>query len=127
MNRTTRALFGLAVAGLVAAPLVAGAAPKKPAKPAPKPAPKAAPKADAKAGQTDFAAEGCSGCHATKEVKGGTNGPDLSKVGAEHKQAEIEAYIMKPKAGSIMPAFKATDAKTKATLGNIVAYLATQK
>ena len=90
-------------------------------KPAPKPA---ATKADPKAGQQLFSKEGCTGCHRTKDYpKGGEIGPDLSAVAGEKKPEEIAAYTKKPKAGSVMPAFKGP----QATLDNIVAYLATQK
>ena len=126
MSRILRASLGLIAALAVAGPGLAVAAPKKPApkKPAPKPA---APKADIKAGKEAFTAEGCAGCHATKDVKGGNTGPDLSAIAAEHKPAEIQAYILKPKAGSIMPAFSAKDAKSKKVLADLVGYLATQK
>jgi mono/diheme cytochrome c family protein len=95
------------------------AAPKKaPAKPA------AAGKGDAKAGQTAFKAEGCSGCHKTKEYQdGGAIGPDLSGVGKEHTAAQIAAYTRKPKAGSVMPAYKGP----QKTLDNLAAYLSNQK
>lgn len=122
MIRTHRALTGILAAGAISLPLLSSAF----AAPAKKPAP--APKADPKAGHMAFKNEGCMGCHKTKEEKeGGAAGPDLSMVGKEHKPAEIEAYIQKPKPGSIMPAYKAKDAKAKATLANMVAYLATQK
>jgi mono/diheme cytochrome c family protein len=122
MSRTQRTLIGVLAAGTLALPVItATAAPKK--KPA-KPAPKAAAKADPKAGQALFSKEGCTGCHRTKDFpKGGEIGPDLSEIAKEHKSEEIAAYTKKPKAGSIMPAFKGP----QAALDNIVAYLNTQK
>lgn len=126
MTRIPRALFSaVAAAAVLSLPLASAlAAPKKPApkKPAPKkPAP--AKGGDVKAGATAFKAEGCTGCHKTTDIEGGTSGPDLSKIGAEHKASEIAAYIIKPKSGSIMPAFKGP----KKAVDDMTAYLMTQK
>ncbi len=125
MTRFHRALFGaVAAAAVVSLPLVtaSAAAPKKKA-----PAKKAAPakaKGDVKAGLTAFKAEGCTGCHKTKDfADAGTIGPDLSKIAAEHKAPEIAAYIKKPKSGSIMPAFKGP----QKAIDDMTAYLLTQK
>jgi mono/diheme cytochrome c family protein len=120
------ALLGVVIAGLLTAPLLAipsAAQKKKPGKPA-KPAPgKAAPAAgDAKAGKGEFASEGCSGCHKTKDYPTGSAGPELVKASSEGS-AKLTAYIKQPKSGSIMPAFKGEPK----TLANIVAYLMTQK
>ena len=129
MSRMHRALVGAVAAGLLSLPLVSAgtAAPKKPSKGKPakgKPAPKKpAPKPDAAAGKTAFRAEGCAGCHATKEFPDGKLGPDLSEIGKEHTAAQISAYIKQPKAGSVMPAFKGP----QGTLENITAYMLTQK
>lgn len=121
MTRIHRALFSaVAAAAVLSLPLASAlAAPKKPApkKPAP------AKKADPKAGAVAFKAEGCTGCHKTADIDGGTSGPDLSKIGAEHKAAEIAAYIKKPKSGSIMPAFKGA----QKAVDDMTAYLMTQK
>ncbi len=119
-----RVLIGALAAGFLSLPLLTGAlaapkkpAPKKPAKPAPK-------KADAKAGKEAFAAEGCTGCHKSKDFpSAGAVGPDLSEVGKGHDAAFISGYTKKPKAGSVMPAFKGP----QATLDNMTAYLLTQK
>jgi mono/diheme cytochrome c family protein len=110
-----RAGLGLAAA-LLALPVLSSsvAAQKKPAP---------APKADAKAGKDLFKKEGCLGCHKTKEdPKAGDLGPDLSMVGKTSKEADILKIIMKPPAGSVMPALK-DEKKAK----DITAYLLTQK
>jgi mono/diheme cytochrome c family protein len=123
MFRYSRALLGCLTVGLLTLPLLTNevAAAKK--KPAPK-KPAAPAKADPKAGMTAFKEEGCTGCHKTKDyTTGGEIGPDLSAVGKEKKADEIAAYTKKPKAGSVMPAFKG-DPKV---LNNMVAYLMTQK
>jgi mono/diheme cytochrome c family protein len=119
MSRSHRALVGLMAAGLLTAPvLTAVAAPKKPAPKKP-----AAPKADPKKGQAQFKSEGCAGCHKTKEIEGSEVGPDLSAIGTKQKAAQIAAYIKKPKAGSVMPAFKGP----QSAVDNMTAYLLTQK
>lgn len=122
MTRIHRALFSaVAAAAVLSLPLASAlAAPKKPAPKKPAPAKKAG---DAKAGATAFKAEGCTGCHKTADIDGGTSGPDLSKIGAEHKAPEIAAYIKKPKSGSIMPAFKGP----QKAIDDMTAYLMTQK
>jgi cytochrome c oxidase subunit 2 len=78
------------------------AAPKKPAAKAP-----AKPDAARIAlGKKVFTAQ-CQGCHKVAG-KGGTSGPDLSKVGKEHTMAELAKKIKDPKSNnkdSIMPAF----------------------
>jgi mono/diheme cytochrome c family protein len=118
MSRSHRALVGLMAAGLLTVPvLTAVAAPKKPA---PK---KPVAKADPKKGLAQFKSEGCAGCHKTKDVEGSEVGPDLSAIGKDHKAPAIAAYIKKPKAGSVMPAFKGP----QAVVDNITAYLMTQK
>jgi cytochrome c553 len=123
MTRVNRALVGVLTAAALSVPLMASAA-----KPKPKPKPAAKPAGDAKAGKTTFSKEGCTGCHKTKDYQqGGTSGPDLSDVGKRQTLALIVGYIKKPKAGSIMPAFKVTDAATGKALNDMGAYLATQK
>ena len=113
--RSYRTVGGLLAAAALSLPLLtaAVAAPPK----------KAAAKGNAAAGKTAFAKEGCSGCHKTKDHKQGAAGPDLSQVGKKSTPAKIAAYTRKPKAGSVMPAFKGS----QATLDNLVAYLMTQK
>jgi mono/diheme cytochrome c family protein len=127
--QSSRLVVGFVTAALLAVPLLTSGveAQKKPAqkKPAPKkPAPKS-PAGDAKAGQADFKAEGCVGCHKTKEfqAEGGALGPDLSKIAKEHDAKFIAGVIRKPPAGSNMPEFKGS----QKTLDNLVAYLMTQK
>jgi len=114
-SRSSSARLAFVTAGiLLSAALATGVSAQAKKKPAPK--------ADAKAGKTAFAKEGCSGCHKTKDYKdGGAAGPDLSIIGKEHKAEQITAYIKKPKAGSIMPAYKGPHTD------NIAAYLVTQK
>lgn len=121
MYGSHRLLIGVLAAGVLALPALS-AAPKKPA---PKKKPAVTAKAgDAKAGKEAFKSEGCTGCHKSKDfADGGMVGPDLSAVAKEKKPAEITAYITKPKAGSVMPAFKGP----KKVLSDITAYLATQK
>lgn len=112
MSLKNRAALGLAAAALALPVLAAMAAPAKPAA-----------KGDAKAGKTLYAKEGCSGCHKTKDFpKGGDLGPDLSTIAKNHKEAEILKVIVKPPAGSVMPALK-DEKKAK----DITAYLLTQK
>ena len=115
-----RALLGVMALGLAVS---AGmAAPKK--KPAAKKKPPVAAKPDAKAGMMAFKSEGCTGCHKTKDfADGGEIGPDLSAVAGHEDAAKISAYIKKPKAGSVMPAFKGP----APTLANLTAYMMTQK
>jgi len=123
MFRYQRALIGVVTAGMLTLPLLtaANAAAKKPAKPAAKPAAKGG---DAKAGQVAFSKEGCTGCHKSKDFpKGGEIGPDLSAIGTEKKADEISAYIKKPKAGSVMPAFKGP----QKSLDDLTAYMMSQK
>ena len=116
-----RAVVGFLAAGALSLPLVAGAVSAAPKKPAPK---KPAAKGDAKLGKTAFQKEGCTGCHVTKDFpQGGKTGPDLSEAGKGHTAAQISAYIAKPKAGSVMPAYKGP-AKT---LADMTAYMLTQK
>ncbi len=127
MSRSYRALTGVLAAGLLSVPLLtaAFAAPaKKAAKKPAKGAAKKVAKADPAAGKTAFAKEGCTGCHKTTDFpNAGTSGPDLSKAGDGHSAKEISAYILHPKAGSIMPAYKGP----KANVDNMTAYLLTQK
>lgn len=116
MERTvTRIALGSLVAGVLALGIVpALAAPKAKAKPKP----------DAAKGKIAFKAEGCTACHKTKDYKdAGEIGPDLSAIGKNHKAPQIKAYILKPKAGSVMPAFKG-DPKVA---DNMTAYMLTQK
>ena len=128
MSRSYRALTGVLAAGLLSVPLltVATAAPakKKAAKKPTKKVTKKVAKADPAVGKMVFAKEGCTGCHkSTDYPNAGTSGPDLSKAGAGHTAKEISAYILHPKAGSIMPAYKGP----KANVDNMTAYLLTQK
>jgi cytochrome c2 len=111
-----RTVSGWLAVGALSLPLLSSAV----AAPPPK---KPAAKGNAAAGKTAFPKEGCSGCHKTKDHKTGTAGPDLSQIGKKSTAAKIAAYTRKPKAGSVMPAFKGP----QATLDNLVAYLMTQK
>lgn len=122
ISRSHRAWIGVLAAGVLSIPVLSGAiaAPKKKAPPK-KTAPK---KADPKAGMTAFKTEGCAGCHKAKDYPmAGEVGPDLTDIAKEHKAADVAAYIKKPKAGSVMPAFKGP----QATLDNMTAYLMNQK
>lgn len=117
-----RAVVGFLAAGALCLPLVAGAVSAAPKKPAPKKP--AAPKADPKAGKLTFQKEGCTGCHVTKDFpEAGKTGPDLSAVGKTSNAAAISKYIAKPKAGSVMPAYKGPAKNLK----DMTAYLLTQK
>lgn len=113
--RSNRATIGALASCILLLPVLAVAAPKPKPKPAAKPNPVA--------GKTAFTKEGCAGCHKTKDIEGGATGPDLSSIGKTHKAAQISAYITKPKAGSIMPAYKGP----KKNLDDMTAYLLTQK
>lgn len=116
-----RAVVGFLAAGALSLPLVASAVVAAPKKPAPK---KPVAKADPKLGKAAFQKEGCLGCHVSKDFpQGGKTGPDLSDIGKAHTAAQISAYIAKPKAGSVMPAYKGP-AKT---LADMTAYMLTQK
>ncbi len=120
ISRSSRALVGLVLSGLLALPLVVAAAPKK--KPG-KPAAPAKAAGNAKKGAVAFKTEGCSGCHKTKDIPDGGPMKDLSKAGAEKNAAQLAAFIKNPVGASAMPAFKGS----AATLADIVAYLLTQK
>ncbi len=70
-------------------------------------------------------ADGCTGCHKLGG-KGGASGPDLSKIGAQDKAAEIAAKLKNPKAKnpkSIMPPSRRPDKEIAA----MAAYLASLK
>ena len=126
MSRCHRALMGLLAVSVLTVPAfsvaVAAPAKKAPAKAGKKP-PAAKPGGDAKAGKELFKSEGCTGCHKTGDYKdGGTQGPDLSKEGAEKKVDIVAGLIMHPKSGSIMPA-----TKDKKKAENRAAYLMSQK
>ena len=121
ISRSSRALTGVILAALLALPLVASAQGKRGGKKPAAPPKKAA--GDAKKGMAAFKSEGCSGCHKTKDVDGGTM-KDLSMVGKNHTAAQLTAFIKNPPASaSAMPAFKGP----AATLNDLVAYLLTQK
>lgn len=123
MTRCHRAVVGFLAAGALSLPLVASAVSAAPKKPAPK-KPAAPAKGDAKLGKEAFKKEGCTGCHVTKDFPdAGKTGPDLSAIGKGHDAKFISGYIAKPKAGSIMPAYKGP-AKT---LADMTAYMLTQK
>lgn len=123
MSRCHRTVVGFLAAGALSLPLVASAVVAAPKKPAPK-KPAAPAKGDAKLGKEAFKKEGCTGCHVTKDFPdAGKAGPDLSAVAQGHTAAQISAYIKKPKAGSIMPAYKGP-AKS---LADMTAYMMTQK
>jgi mono/diheme cytochrome c family protein len=117
-------LPALALCGPLAA--VAAKEPPPPTKPpAKKPAadnPAAPLLGDAKRGLKLFKSEGCKGCHTTKDYPGGLQGPDLSGAGF-WGTARVRGYIVKPKRGSIMPAYKGA---AKA-VDDLTAYLGTQK
>jgi mono/diheme cytochrome c family protein len=119
MSRCHRALVGAVAVGMLSVPLISAsvaAQAKKPAKPAPK--------GNAKTGKTTFKTEGCTGCHKTKDhTSGGEIGPDLSAAGKGHTAKQIADYIKKPKAGSVMPAFKGP----QKAVDDMTAYLLTQK
>ena len=117
--RISRALLGVMALGLAVSAAVA-APKKKPAKPAPKKP--AVTKPDPKAGLAAFKAEGCKGCHKTKDYADGGEMKDLSNVGADHKEADIAAFIKKPTTPSMQP-WKGSEK----TLKDLAAYLATQK
>jgi mono/diheme cytochrome c family protein len=122
-----------AVAPQELTPIVPPPGPATGAKPSAKPTivrdltgvPEKIPAGDAKAGKEVFASEGCIGCHKSKDYqeRGGTDGPDLSKVAKDVSAREIYAYIKKPSAGSTMPAF----AGPPKALNDVTAYLTTQK
>lgn len=94
--------------------------PATPAKPGKKPTP--ARKPDAALGKKRFVTEGCKGCHTTRDIAGGLQGPDLSDAGT-WTATRIRSYIVKPKRGSIMPAYKGP----KEVVEDLVAYLGRQK
>ena len=69
----------------------------------------------------------CASCHAVNG-KGGTSGPDLSKVGAKHDAGWIMARIDNPKShnpSSRMPGFG--EKLGDGAMQNIVAYVASLK
>ena len=121
-SRSQRSIIGILAAGALSIPLLTAALAAPPKKAAAKPA---AAKGDPKKGKDQFKSEGCAGCHKTKDFTdpAATAGPDLSTIGKQRTPAQLEASIHKPKAGSIMPAFRGP----KPTLDNMVAYLMTQK
>ena len=102
----------------------AGAQKKKPAQ---KPAP-AASKALIAEGKTVYMQNGCAACHVIAG-QGGKTGPDLSKFGKSHKEADAIVYIREPKKknpNALMPAYgpdKINDKKLKA----LCAYLLSLK
>jgi len=87
--------------------LAGGGAPALAGKPRPPAAPKKPGpiKPDPARGKKLFVTALCKDCHTTKDHKGGLQGPDLSGAGA-WTAARIRSYIVKPKRGSIMPAYK---------------------
>lgn len=123
--RSRGAVLGVVMTGLLSLPLLTTAFAAPPKKKAPPKKPPAAAKGDPKAGKTAFTAEGCSGCHSTKDIKGGAT--SLATVAKGHDAKFIANYIQHPKKGSIMPAYKADTAEKKKALNNMVAYLLTQK
>jgi mono/diheme cytochrome c family protein len=109
-----RLLIGILAAGVLCAPVFTSNVDAQANKP----------KGDAKTGMTTFKAEGCTGCHKSKDHQNaGEIGPDLSGIAKTQKAEQIAAYIKKPKAGSIMPAFKGP----QKALDDMTAYLLTQK
>jgi cytochrome c553 len=121
MSQSHRALVGVLAAAVLCLP-VAGATAFAQAKK--KPAPKPAAKGNATAGKTTFKTEGCTACHKTKDhTTAGELGPDLSAIAKTQKADYIAGYIKKPKAGSIMPAFKGP----QKAVDDMTAYLLTQK
>ena len=97
-----------------------------------KPAPKKPVPANIKGliaeGKTVYMQNGCAACHAIGGT-GGKTGPDLSKFGASHKEADAILYVRDPKKknpNGVMPAYgpdKINDKKLKA----LVAYLLSLK
>ena len=117
-------MVGLTVGGTLTAALAAPPK-KKSAPPAKTTKPTAAMLA---AGAKVYDANGCGGCHMINE-KGGTNGPDLSAVGADAKHTPkwLETKIVNPKASkpdSAMPPYDSIKGKD---LSNLVAYLGSLK
>jgi cbb3-type cytochrome oxidase cytochrome c subunit len=115
-------MVGLTLGGTLTAAVAAP--PKKTKKP---PVTKTA-KADPVAGAKVYDANGCGGCHMVNG-KGGTNGPDLSTVGADAKHTPkwLETKIVNPKASkpdSPMPPYDSIKGKD---LSNLVAYLGSLK
>jgi len=115
-------MVGLTLGGSLTAALAAP--PKKKAPPAPA-KPTAAMIA---AGAKVYDANGCGGCHMVNG-KGGTNGPDLSTVGADAKHTPkwLETKVTNPKAtkpDSAMPPYDSIKGKD---LSNLVAYLGSLK
>lgn len=77
------------------------------------------------AGEKIFAQK-CTMCHQVKG-KGGTMGPDLTKVSTKFKDADLKAKIENPKQStpsSTMPAFKSLP---KADMDALMAYMKTLK
>jgi mono/diheme cytochrome c family protein len=109
-------VLGAAILLMSTALTSAGAQKKK--KPAQKPAP-AASKALIAEGKTVYMQNGCAACHVIAG-QGGKSGPDLSKFGKTHKEADAIIYVRNPKKknpNGLMPAYgpdKINDKKLKA-------------
>ncbi len=115
-------MVGLTVGGTLS---IALAAPPKKKKPVASTKPTAA---MITAGGKVYEANGCGGCHMINS-KGGTNGPDLSTVGADAKHTPkwLETKVVNPKASkpdSAMPPYDSIKGKD---LSNLVAYLGSLK
>ncbi len=60
------------------------------------------------AGQREYQAQGCSGCHMINGI-GGTTGPDLTKVGSRRDREWLHEHFEEPQKlvpGSAMPSYK---------------------
>ncbi len=66
----------------------------------------------------------CAGCHQIGG-NGGTSGPALGNIGAHETRAEVKNVLLKPPAGSIMPALPANTPAKK--VDDLVDYLMTLK
>jgi mono/diheme cytochrome c family protein len=106
--------------GLSASTSVQGAAAKKAPAKAAKPSP-----AVVAQGKKFVASDGCLACHKIGK-NGGATGPELTKIGKEHKATEIASVIKNPKKHNpktLMPASQRPDKEINA----MAAYLSTLK
>ena len=120
------ATLALASSVFVLSSAIAGP-PKK--KPAPKKKPVVVAKVDVAAGKKVYEANGCGGCHKIGE-EGGSNGPELTAVGAEskHTPAWLAEHVANPKKhneSSTMPGYADKIKGKDAT--NLAGYLASLK
>ena len=116
----------LATSAFVLSAAVAGPPKKKPAK---NKKPATVVKLDIAAGKKTYEANGCGGCHKIGE-EGGSNGPELTAVGADvkHTPAWLAVHVGNPKKhkeDSSMPGY-ADKIKGK-DMTNLAGYLASLK